>query len=143
MPSSVVADDLARFAFRTNEGSGSRACEREMHAASGYMSHNTAVSTRKHQRSLFSVPFELRQLAGRAPYALHAISLDLSEGGLGALVQGNLKVGEAVQVDLPIGARTIRLVAVVRHSSALRSGFEFLRMSESDRLDISLVTGNA
>ena len=113
-----------------------------MHAATEYMSHHTTVSTRKHQRSLFSVPFELRQLAGPAPYPLHAISLDISEGGLGALVQGNLKVGEAVQVDLPIAARTIRLVAVVRHTSPLRPGFEFLGMSEGDRLDISRVTGS-
>jgi c-di-GMP-binding flagellar brake protein YcgR len=107
------------------------------------MSESTTISTRKHARSLFSVPFELRQLAGPAPYPLHAISLDLSESGLGALVQGNLKVGEAVQVDLPLADKTIRLVAIVRHTSALRSGFEFLRLSEGDREDITRVIGNA
>lgn len=114
-----------------------------MHAATEYMSETTAVSTRKHARSLFSVPFELRQLAGPAPYSLHGISLDLSEGGLGALVQGNLKVGEAVQVDLALADKTVRLVAVVRHTSALRSGFEFLRLGERDREDIARMTGNA
>lgn len=114
-----------------------------MHAATEYMSASTAVSTRKHQRSLFSVPFELRQLAGPAPYSLHAISLDISEGGLGALVQGNLKIGEPVQVDLPLAERTIRVVAVVRHTSALRSGFEFLQLSDSDRRDITRAIGTA
>lgn len=118
-------------------------CEQEMHAATVYMSDATAVSTRKHARSLFSVPFELRQLTGPAPYPLHAISLDLSQGGLGALVQGNLKVGEAVEADLPLADKTIRLVAVVRYTSALRSGFEFLRLSERDREDITRVIGNA
>jgi c-di-GMP-binding flagellar brake protein YcgR len=114
-----------------------------MHAAAEYMSDSTAVSTRKHPRSLFSIPFELRQLAGPAPYPLHAISLDLSEGGLGALVQGNLKVGEAVQVDLPLANQTIRIVAVVRYTSALRSGFEFLRISDGDRKQITRVVGSA
>ena len=142
----VPADDQSRLwleeAKRTwASGSGDR--EQEMHAATGYMSESTAVSTRKHARSLFSVPFELRQLAGPSPYPLHAISLDISEGGLGALVQGNLKIGETVQVDLPLAEKTIHIVAVVRHTSALRSGFEFLRLSDSDRKQITQMVGTA
>lgn len=145
MPSWVLADDLARFGSAPTKELAGRSgdCEREMHAATEYMSENTSVSTRKHQRSLFSVPFELRQLAGPAPYPLHAISLDISEGGLGALVQGDLKIGEAVQVDLPLAEKTIHIVAVVRHTSALRSGFEFLRLSETDRRDLSRAIGSA
>jgi PilZ domain len=58
-------------------------------------------------------------------------------------VQGNLKVGEAVQVDLPLANRTIRIVAVVRYTSALRSGFEFLSLSDNDRKQITRVVGAA
>lgn len=139
----VRADDLGRFLYTQGLGSGSGDCEPAMHAAAEYMSQSTGISTRRHPRSLFSVPLELRQLAGPAPYPLHAISLDISESGLGALVQGNLKVGEAVQVDLPLAERTIRVVAVVRHTSALRSGFEFLQLSDSDRRDITRAIGSA
>jgi c-di-GMP-binding flagellar brake protein YcgR len=108
-----------------------------------YRTEPSATSTRKHARSLFSVPFELRQLKGPAPHPLHAISLDISEGGVGALVQGNLSVGEAVQVDLPLAGTTIHIVAVVRHTSALRSGFEFLRLSDGARRQITRVMGAA
>ena len=112
-----------------------------MHASTEYISESTAVSTRKHPRSLFSVPFELRPLTEPAPYALHAISLDISEGGIGALVQGNLHVGETFQVELPLPGRTVRVAAIVRHTSALRSGFEFLRLCEGDRRQITRVAG--
>jgi len=108
-----------------------------------YSAESTVASTRKHARSLFSVPFELRQLEGPTPHPLHAISLDISEGGIGALVQGNLSIGEAVQVDLPLGGATIRIVAVVRYTSALRSGFEFLRLSDEDRKQITRAVGTA
>ena len=108
-----------------------------------YSTESAAASTRKHARSLFSVPFELRQLERPAPHPLHAISLDISEGGIGALVQGNLSIGEAVQVDILLAGATIRIVAVVRHTSAVRSGLEFLRLSDGDRKKITRVVGTA
>lgn len=114
-----------------------------MHVSVEYMSESTTISTRKHVRSLFSIPFELRQLAGPSPHPLHAISLDISEGGIGALVQGNLHVGETVQVDLPLADQTIRVVAVVRHTSVLRSGFEFLQLSDGERRRITKLAGVA
>ncbi len=114
-----------------------------MHVSSEYLSGSSTVSTRRHSRSLFSVPFELRPLAAQEPSPLHAISLDISESGLGALVQGNLNVGESVRVDLPLGDKIIRIVAVVRHTSALRSGFEFMRLSKRDREQITRLVGTA
>lgn len=114
-----------------------------MHASTEYMSGSPTVSTRKHPRSLFSVPFELRTLGASEPSPLHAISLDISESGLGALVQGNLNVGESVQVDIPLGDKTVSIVAVVRHTSPLRSGFEFQRLSERDRQYITRAVATA
>src|SRR5689334_10432293 len=114
-----------------------------MRVSSEYLSESSTVSTRRHPRSLFSIPFELRSLAAREPSPLHGISLDISESGLGALVQGNLSVGESVQVDLPFGDKTVRIVAVVRHSSAVRSGFEFTRLSDRDRQQITRLVGTA
>ncbi len=114
-----------------------------MEALTQYMSESSAVSTRRHPRLLFSVPFELKPLAAPEPSPIHAISLDISQSGLGALVQGNLNVGDSVQVDLPLGDKTLRIVAVVRHTSVLRSGFEFLGLSELDRQQITQVVGTA
>jgi hypothetical protein len=81
---------------------------------------------RKHARSLFSVPFQLHLLDVKGLHAVHGITLDISEGGLGALVQGQLRVGEAVQIHVPVGAMTFSTLAFVRHTSGIRSGFEFL-----------------
>lgn len=114
-----------------------------MHLSAEYMSEGAIISTRKHARSLFSIPFELRQLAGPSPHPLHAISLDISEGGIGALVQGNLSVGETVQVDLPLAGQTVRVAAIVRHTSVLRSGFEFLQLSDGERRQITKLVGVA
>ena len=98
---------------------------------------------REHPRSVFSVPFQLRSLDASMSREVHAISVDISEGGVGALVQGHLDVGEAVQIELPLAGRTLSAIAIVRHTSNRRSGFEFLGLGESDRRQITSVVGAA
>lgn len=65
------------------------------------------------------------------------ITLDLSESGLGALVQGDLRVGETVEIDLPLPERTLNAVAIVRHTSSVRSGFEFVGLTKEERANIT------
>jgi c-di-GMP-binding flagellar brake protein YcgR len=98
---------------------------------------------RAHRRTLFSVPFHLRPIHAQGPKDVHAISLDISVGGIGALVQGNLHVGETVQIDLPLGKLTLSMSAVVRYTSAGRSGFEFLHLNDGERRQISRLIGAA
>lgn len=45
---------------------------------------------RRHPRTLFSVPIVLRYLTRNDIRVTGGISLDISEGGVGALVQGEL-----------------------------------------------------
>ncbi len=101
------------------------------------------TATRKHPRSLFSVPFQLRHVGRRGLDPIHAISLDISEGGLGALVQGHVRVGEPVQIDLPLGKQQLSAMAIVRHTSNIRSGFEFLGLTSGEREQITKVVGIA
>ena len=73
---------------------------------------------------------------GGGIHTTRGITLDISEGGLGALVQGNLRVGETVELDLHLPERTLNAVAIVRHTSSVRPGFEFLGMTPEERVQI-------
>ena len=70
------------------------------------------------------------------------IALDLSESGLGALVEGSLHIGDTVAVEMALPGCALRAVAIVRHSSDIRSGFEFLGLTSDERLRIANVVGN-
>lgn len=91
---------------------------------------------RRHPRMLFSVPVTLHHLIAGGVRTSHGISLDISEGGIGALVQGSLCVGETVSIDLPLPDRMLRTVAIVRHTSSVSSGFEFVGLTMEERLQI-------
>ncbi|HEV2485623.1 MAG TPA: PilZ domain-containing protein, partial [Terracidiphilus sp.] len=98
---------------------------------------------RRYRRALFSVPVTFHHLAAGGVRTSRGISLDISEGGLGALVQGNLEVGETVAVDLPLAEQTLSAVAIVRHTSNLGSGFEFVGLTPEERAQITSVVGSA
>lgn len=96
---------------------------------------------RRHRRALFSVPVTFHHLAAGGVRTSHGISLDISEGGLGALVQGSLQVGETVAIDLPLAERVLNAIAIVRHTSEVSSGFEFVGLNPEERMQILSVTG--
>jgi c-di-GMP-binding flagellar brake protein YcgR len=98
---------------------------------------------REYPRALFSVPLKLRHLTPGGPLAAHGISLDISEGGLGAIVEGNLRIGEAVEIDLALGKRKWSAVAVVKYASNTRCGFEFQGLNQDERRQILSFAGKA
>ena len=104
---------------------------------------NADAPVRRHTRMLCSVPVTVRHLAARGIQTTRGVSLDISEGGLGALVQGQLSVGETVEIDLQLHAHALRAVGIVRHSSSARSGFEFLGLTAEERQQIANLVGNA
>jgi hypothetical protein len=106
-----------------------------MHAAG--VSSAKYASTRRAARALFSVPITLLHLMAGGVRKSRGITLDLSESGLGALVQGDLRVGETVEIDLPLPERKLNAVAIVRHTSSVRSGFEFVGLTKEERTNIS------
>jgi c-di-GMP-binding flagellar brake protein YcgR len=92
---------------------------------------------RRHVRMPFSVPITLHYLIGGNVRASRGISVDISEGGLGALVPGDLQIGETVEIDLPLQGCALSTVAIVRHCANLRSGFEFLGLTPEERSQIA------
>lgn len=96
---------------------------------------------RIHPRVLFSVPVKLHHLAPGGISTSRGITLDLSEGGLGALIQIDLIIGEAVEIDLQLPACSLSTVAVVRYCNRVRAGFEFVGLSSDERQQISSALG--
>jgi c-di-GMP-binding flagellar brake protein YcgR len=75
--------------------------------------------------------------------AVRGISLDISQGGLGAIVEGNLRIGEAVQIDFALEKRKLTTVGIVRDASSERCGFQFLGLNEEERRQIITLADTA
>jgi hypothetical protein len=105
-------------------------------------SHASAANTRQreHRRVMFSVPFSLCRIVAEGIRFSHGVSTDISEGGLGAIVEGALRVGERVQVNFPSHLCNLNTLAIVRHTSSVRSGFQFVGLNDSDRRQIAEIT---
>lgn len=62
-------------------------------------------------------------------------SSELGLDGLGATLTGELQAGEVVSLEFPIplAPMTMRVRAIVRYAQGLRSGFEFLVVTEQQK----------
>jgi len=98
---------------------------------------------RQHPRILFSIPITLRHLCGGGVRSTQGISLDLGEGGLGAMMQSQVYVGETVAIDFRLNDQLVTAVAIVRHTSNVRSGFEFVGLTTEERLQIANMIGHS
>ena len=97
----------------------------------------------RHRRILFSIPITLRHLMHGGVRASRGISLDISEGGIGALVEGGLRVGDAVEIEVQLPDRQLSALAIVRHTSSIRSGFEFFGLTAQERAHLASFVGTA
>jgi PilZ domain-containing protein len=88
---------------------------------------------RRHRRYLFSVPVQLHHLVGDRKKTTHGISLEVSEGGMSAVVEGELLIGEIADIDVPLPAGRLETLAIVRHKTAGHFGFEFLGLKAEER----------
>lgn len=104
---------------------------------------NAPQGSQRHPRILLSVPIGLHHLVPGGVRFTHGISLDISESGLGALVQGGLRVGETVSIELGLPEYELKAVAIVRHCSNVRSGFEFLGLTPDEKQQIARLVGTA
>lgn len=97
----------------------------------------------RYPRALFSVPLTLRHLAAGGIQSSPGVSLDLSQGGLGAIVHGGLRVGEMVEIEVRVPGFALNAVAIVRYATSVRSGFEFVGMTAEEREQIANTIGHA
>lgn len=98
------------------------------------------ATVRRYPRAIISLPVTLHHLAAGGVRKTRGISLDIGEGGLGALIESTLKVGEMVAIDLPLPSGTLNAVAIVRYASPANTGFEFLGLTSEERSQIASVS---
>lgn len=91
------------------------------------------IGRRAHPRAIFSVPFTMRYIDSNGLASWHGMTVDISEGGLGALIPHQMEIGSTVELQLSLQQRTLRTIAIVRHAANGRSGFEFLGLNDEER----------
>jgi len=99
--------------------------------------------TQRYARILFSTPITLHYLTTRGIRSSRGVSLDISEGGLGALVEGSLQAGNTVAIDVKLPEFDLKTVAIVRYSTSVRSGFEFLGLTMEERQRLAGLVASA
>lgn len=91
-------------------------------------------SERRHPRFFLSAPLIARRAMSSGSQVARGITVEISLGGLSAVLCGPPPVGERVSVRLKLMNHAFEAPAIVRHSSAARTGFEFLSLApESQR----------
>lgn len=89
---------------------------------------------RRHPRFFLSAPMVARRPLSAGSHVTRGITVDISLGGLSAVLCGPPRVGERVSLRMKLMNSTFEAPAIVRHSSSARTGFEFLSLpSDSQR----------
>src|SRR5271155_3469865 len=100
---------------------------------------------RRRLRYRVQAPLDVTVLRSGIPDTLPGRSVNLGEGGVSAVLAGELSPGEAVGVEirLPLVADALRTRALVRHYDKLRSGLEFVGLSVEQQAAIRDWAGEA
>ncbi len=104
------------------------------------MSAGTSLALEKTPRRGFprfpvKVPLDVIALRSGVPHNLPGRCTDVSEGGVGAMVAGELTAGQqvAVELRLPNVGLPLRARALVRYQDKVRCGFEFVGLAPDER----------
>jgi TonB family protein len=95
-------------------------------------------SRRRGLRYRVQASLDVTVLRSGIPDTLPGRSVNLGEGGVAAVLAGELLPGEAVgvEIQLPLVVDRLRTRAVVRHHDKLRSGLEFVGLSAEQQAAI-------
>jgi TonB family protein len=101
------------------------------------MSHLVALpnpgnsNRRRFGRFPIAVPVDVVVLRSGVPSTIPGRSVDVGEGGVSAVLAGEVQAGESVGVSLqlPFVLEPVQAKAVVRHHGPLRCGIQFIAMS--------------
>lgn len=104
--------------------------------------HRPGNGVQRHPRILITGPVTLYHLIVGGVRSSRGVTLDISESGLGALVAAPLEVGDTVGMDLQLPDCLLSAVAIVRHTSSIRSGFEFVGLTPEERAQIVSMKAN-
>lgn len=103
---------------------------------------------RRFSRYRFDVRIQLSVFRDGATSTYWGRTSELGQDGIGATLSGELVAGEVVSLEFPIPLppNLLKVRAVVRYSEGLRCGFEFLVVTEEQRVllrQICVVLSNA
>jgi hypothetical protein len=92
--------------------------------------------TRRFTRYRFDVRIQVSVFREGETFTCWGRTSELSLDGIGATLSGEFQPGEVVSMEFPIPLppHEMKLRAVARYSDGLRCGFEFLVVSEEQRL---------
>jgi len=93
---------------------------------------------RKFARFTVNVPFAAVVTRSGSTATLSGVSVDLAEGGIGGMIEGELEVGETVHIRItgPELGLTLAQPAQVRHRHGAVYGFEFLEMTPPQQAEL-------
>jgi TonB family protein len=96
------------------------------------------ASRRRTSRYSVKAPLDVTVLRSGIPDTVPGRSVNVGEGGLAAMVAGELAPGEsvAVEIRLPQSENPLRTRALVRHQDKLRYGMEFVGLSPQQQTAI-------
>jgi TonB family protein len=102
-------------------------------------------SRRRAPRYRVQAPLDVTVLRSGIPDTVPGRSVNLGEGGVAAVLAGELLPGEAVgvEIQLPLASDPLRTRALVRHHDRLHAGMEFVGLSAEQRWAILDWAGEA
>jgi TonB family protein len=114
-------------------------------ATGGQARGREQASRRRWLRYRVQALLDVTVVRSGVPDVLPGRSVNLGEGGVSAVLAGELLPGEAVGVEirLPQAADPLRTRALVRHQDKLRSGLQFVGLSAEQREAIRGFVGDA
>lgn len=106
-----------------------------MSEATAPLSYARPLERRRYARQPIAVPVDIVVLRSGIPSTIPARSVDISEGGLAAIIAGELRPGESVglELNLPLGMEPVRARALVCHQQQLCCRLQFMAMSAESR----------
>lgn len=92
-------------------------------------------SRRRMPRFRILVPLDVTVLRSGVPETLPGRALNVCERGIGAILAGELKIGESVGIEIQLSdsGEPLRTRATVRYQDKLRHGLEFTAISSAHR----------
>jgi hypothetical protein len=104
----------------------------------GMLAGSRAYNFRRSEpRYVYSIPVTAQRFLRFGPFVTHGVSLDISMRGMSALVCGAPRKGETVVIAMPLPDAPIEMLAIVRHSTDAKTGFEFYPLSAATQRGIS------
>ena len=84
------------------------------------------VDVRRHPRFKLDVQI---QVYARGRAVVRGDTVDISESGISAMLREEVPVGEVVRLEFTLPLGNVETLALVRHRSAFRYGFQFVEVS--------------